>query len=1401
MPAFYCQGCAIKYGVMQVDRVIGCRGVAERQAFGGKREAGVASLIAGRDDGGRAGGAEAASLLRRVGQILLAADPSWRLRHLSPSGDEADAPHRIGIKRTLDELCGAATVPALLAVSAVVHETSRGPALVTAGEYAAYPDDATLPLSWIGARIAERLVEGEGPLVVALSLHPAAGQPRTENDALRWLEALGLASDRALIIVDAPAHGDPLLAALADGLLGHSLDPETGTITMGRLASSLHERLASAVLGEASRFSAGSSTFCLAPSLARRLELEWPLPAAHAQGADAAEDDLIGATLPGGVSVDAVIARSRASVVYRGRQLAVGRSVAIKVLHRDVGADPESRRLFVHEIQAVGRIDHANVVRIHQADVTHDGRLFFVMELLAGSDLQTLLDAGSLPAERAIALMRQLLSGLAAVHEAGLVHADLKPANAVLVPRGEGGDRLVLIDFGLSRLRPVEASEQGVRSAGGTPAFMAPEQLRRGRVDARSDVFSAGLVLVALLTRWRRRSRAELVPPLGELPAALLAPLSRALALDPDERFASAAAMAAALDGEPAGPRPNDQALDRPNDQALDRPLDRTFDRPPAPPPFRRLAAFTEADREHFFGRDRELEHLVGHAIYRRLVLVTAPSGTGKTSLLRGGLLPRLEALGADPHYRSCRAHPTKWMEELSAPVQGRRVLIIDQLEEIDDDREVSGNPLAPLLALAQPGAWPAGLSVVLSVREDHLARLLARLQPLEDLALIRLRPLTRAGASEAIVRPLADHRLEMSPELLARLLDDLEAATSALGPELGWGKQAGIYPPHLQLACAVLYEALSPGEATLTLDHYQRLGGLEAIVGEHLDSVLENELVGEEAKIARDLFLALVTAGQARAPRREAELLSAVGAVHGEARVAAVLEVLRSQGLLVRAHRDGDGLMWELIHDCLVPRVLGWIDRRDLARRQVIEQLRHHLRRSRPALPSLLSRAELRELRAHPGAVDTLEEEWRRRALEAGAWTPSRLVARSRQVARRTAIATLSISGLVVIALAAAALDRWQASLQATRDRALRDRDQGRFVLELAPFEWSEETLTASPALLAAMPELRWTMHAPHPQDRGRPGPALADSYVSRGEAKLVEAGRIRTQAVEAPGGAAFLVVEGRGASGQGCAASAVPLRLPGYARRAGAPAVLRIPVPTCRASLAGMIRIPAGPYLRGGAGVPPSQKRAQDVTLSQVRRVALPSYRIDRTELTNAAIAPLVAIASITGIPAPIYVTTVELEGTANPPMPATNLNWEMARAYCAFWGKRLPTSEEWEKAFRGGVQLPDGRDNPVPLRTTAWGTAEIVGLANIYLADRPPRIARAGGYASDRTPYGVLDMTGNAMEWLASDGSAVASAVRGGSWGQTTPENFADYTASDNPRPPDARDYTYGARCAQD
>jgi hypothetical protein len=598
----------------------------------------------------------------------------------------------------------------------------------------------------------------------------------------------------------------------------------------------------------------------------------------------------------------------------------------------------------------------------------------------------------------------------------------------------------------------------------------------------------------------------------------------------------------------------------------------------------------------------------------------------------------------------------------------------------------------------------------------------------------------------------------------------------------MGWGTAPAVFPPHLQLACSVLYEALDPGDATLTLAHYKRLGGFDAIVGEHLERVLDTELTDGSDQIARALFVALVTATHERAMRPESELIAMVGDAD---RVTVVLEVLRSRGLVVRVRGDDGEPSWELAHDSLVPRVLAWMDSRDLARRRAIELVRYHLRRSRADAPSLLSFRELRELRSHGDAVVALDAEWKRRTTDEP-WSPSRLVARSRQALRRT-IAVIAPLVLAAAVIAGVAFQR--SRVEAERRRL----DLGRIVLQLEPFDWDPGAQQAIPVDPAKV-QLRWELHTWTNDDQY--GELVSDDEVVRGTPRLE--GPAVVEHVEAHGGRAFLLIW-RG----DCKPSVVPLRdLPGYAKREHTEAVLRIPVPTCAATRAGMIPIPAGPFIYGGVGEPPSQFVATDPDekLREEHHLALDAYRIDRTEVTNTAFQVFASMVTLTDIAMPRYPPGPELTHAGEPQKPVTGITWHVAHAYCQFFGKELPTSQQWVKAMRGGERLPDGRANPMPRRNLPWGEPSGVGDAHARARlDSENGVADVGTYPGDESPYGVRDLAGNAQEWtdtLAGEGIRL---VRGGGTLKEVGDAIIDYMAIENLRAESQVLFELGMRCA--
>jgi len=251
------------------------------------------------------------------------------------------------------------------------------------------------------------------------------------------------------------------------------------------------------------------------------------------------------------------LGRGAQSVVYLARDPHLEREVAIKTLHF-TRPDPAQNQVLLAEARTVSRMRHPNIVPIFEAG-EEGGDLYLVFEYVPGKNLaEYLRESGALSPARAIALMQPVLDALAHAHALGVVHRDLKPNNILI--NEEGFPRVM--DFGIA------ARVEGAARAGGdgdnlmgTPAYMAPEYILRQQVDVRNDVFAAGLVFHELLSGRRavqggdlfailhRITSEDIAPPAGaRVDDRIAAVLARALARDPEARYASAAAMHEALD-------------------------------------------------------------------------------------------------------------------------------------------------------------------------------------------------------------------------------------------------------------------------------------------------------------------------------------------------------------------------------------------------------------------------------------------------------------------------------------------------------------------------------------------------------------------------------------------------------------------------------------------------------------------------------------------------------------------------------------------------------------------------------------------------------------------------------------------------------------------------------------
>ena len=280
--------------------------------------------------------------------------------------------------------------------------------------------------------------------------------------------------------------------------------------------------------------------------------------------------------------IEAEIGRGGMGVVYRAVDTKLGRTVAIKVLPPEATTDSNRHRRFIQEARAASALNHPNIVTIYEVD-EHDGTTFIAMELVTGTPLDRRLATGPLPIETALDYGSQIAAALEAAHAAGIVHRDIKPGNIVITLDG----RAKVLDFGLAKLIERPASEATITALNtlpgaivGTAAYMSPEQAQGQPVDARSDIFSLGVVLYQMLTGQRPfagSSSATLISAIlrdqprpmrslrPDVPADVEPIVERALAKDPTARYAAGGAIRADLVTAHARlTRPRDEIWRRP---------------------------------------------------------------------------------------------------------------------------------------------------------------------------------------------------------------------------------------------------------------------------------------------------------------------------------------------------------------------------------------------------------------------------------------------------------------------------------------------------------------------------------------------------------------------------------------------------------------------------------------------------------------------------------------------------------------------------------------------------------------------------------------------------------------------------------------------------------------------
>ncbi|MEK6260550.1 MAG: serine/threonine-protein kinase [Planctomycetota bacterium] len=261
----------------------------------------------------------------------------------------------------------------------------------------------------------------------------------------------------------------------------------------------------------------------------------------------------------GKYEIQGQIGRGGMGIVWKGFDPDLRRTVAIKVLSPHLAQSPVARRRFQREARAAAAINHENVLTIHSVEEQGETP-FLVMEYVAGQSLKEYItERGKLGAIEVIRLSAQISQGLAAAHVQGVIHRDVKPANVML---HEGATRVRLMDFGLARVAFDNADLTSHDHAVGTPAYMAPEQIRGHDIDARADLFSLGCVMYCMVagqSPFHGRNHAETIHKILDLvparlhdvdpsvPVVLSEMVEKLLKKDPNERYQSAFEVAETL--------------------------------------------------------------------------------------------------------------------------------------------------------------------------------------------------------------------------------------------------------------------------------------------------------------------------------------------------------------------------------------------------------------------------------------------------------------------------------------------------------------------------------------------------------------------------------------------------------------------------------------------------------------------------------------------------------------------------------------------------------------------------------------------------------------------------------------------------------------------------------------
>jgi serine/threonine protein kinase len=655
--------------------------------------------------------------------------------------------------------------------------------------------------------------------------------------------------------------------------------------------------------------------------------------------------------------------------VYLARDTKLGRRVAIKFLHH---SDRSLSERFMLEAQATARCSHENIVIIHDVKES-DGVPFMVLEYLKGETLHDIIGDDKLPPGRAVQLMVPVVRALVCAHQHKIVHRDLKPANIFITETGA----IKVLDFGVAKIvhsvygsaetlaahtamlkvpgfdSAVDITHRGTLV--GTVPYMSPEQWGADAVDHRSDLWAVGIMLYRMVV-----GRHPLAPLGGKqlmVTAVLDQPMPSAHNAGVDMPLELADIIDSCLKKRKAERMTSAQKLLAALEPLL--PGQRSVELSASENPYAGLTSFQETDANRFFGRAREVSTVVARLHGTALLGIVGPSGVGKSSFVRAGVIPALKQSGESWETMIIRPgrHPMAALANIVVPMlstgntnltaqvaehqsalqrlyqepgylgtllrsrartHGRKILLfVDQFEELftlirdaDERRAFT----ACLAGMADDPLSP--LRLMLSIRSDFLDRMAEDEQFMSELSqhLVFLAPPDRVGLREAIVRPaeMMRYRFE-TPAMVEHMLDTLQATPGCL--------------PLLQFAATKLWETRDRERRLLTEQSYRRLGGVVGALATHADAVMAS-LPPRAQALARTILLQLVTPERTRAIASVSELCELSEAPDEAERV--IHQLVDARLLVVQRSRGGTSATVEIVHEALIhtwPTLTHWLD------------------------------------------------------------------------------------------------------------------------------------------------------------------------------------------------------------------------------------------------------------------------------------------------------------------------------------------------------------------------------------------------------------------------------------------------------------------------------------------